>query len=255
MRVFDTAFDYKTDTPRKTRPDADRDSQKLRSDHELLWSKELRSGALFAPKVPAEPRERRGNYLIYTDISGARNVYGSDAITNSYSRWLRPKSLVHAIASLNQEQRSLYLDPPYTIGSSMIWPVRSRNKPTMNTARGLRSRIADRMDLTLECIRRHYTGEPESPLTDVITAYGDFFALFEGFSEFVEFFHLQDLVTPDHDAVEFFLPFDNFKRSGGPATVEEYVTYRESTLKFIENRNGRMAHWVMEHHPDIEVRQ
>lgn len=255
MRVFDTAFDYKTDTPRKTRPDADRDSQKLRSDHELLWSKELRSGILFSPKVPSDLRDRRTNYLLFTDTSDRRYCYGSDAITNSYSRWLRPKSLAHAIASLNEEQRSLYLDPPYTIGSSMIWPVRSKNRPTMNTARGLRSRIADRMDLTLECIRRHYAGDHESPLDDVIDAYADFFALFEGFTEFVEFFHLQDLVTPDCDAVEFYLPFDNFKRSGVPTTVEEYVTYREATLKFIEKRNRRMAEWVMEHHPEIEVRQ
>ncbi|GAB3519882.1 DUF6994 family protein [Arthrobacter monumenti] len=255
MRTFDTSFDYKTDTPAKTRPDADRDSQRLRSDHELLWTKELRSGVLFAPKVPTEPRERRGNYLIFTDASEARHCYGSDAITSSYSRWLRPKALVHAIGSLSEDQRSLYLNPPYTIGSSMIWPVRSKDRPTMNTARGLRGRIADRMDLTLECIRRHYAGESESPLADVINAYADFYALFDGFMEFVEFFHLQDLVTPDYDAVEFYVPFDNFKRSGTPATIEEYVTYRETTLKFIEKRQRRMAEWVMEHHPEIEVRQ
>lgn len=255
MGDFDTSFDYKTDKPRKTRPDADRDSPKLRSHHELLWTKELRSGVLFAPRAPTDPRERRGNYLIYTDNSGARHVYGSDAITNSYGRWLRPKALVAAIAELSEEQRSLYLDPPYTIGSAMIWPVRSKDRPTMNTARGLRSRIADRMDLTLECIRRHYAGEPESPLADVITAYSDFFALFDGFAEFVEFFHFQDLVTPDYDAVDFLLPFDNFKRSGVPATTEDYVMYREATLKFIEKRSRRMAEWVREHHPEIEVRE
>ncbi|WP_372432840.1 DUF6994 family protein [Arthrobacter tumbae] len=254
MRVFDTSFDYKTDTPARTRPDADRDSQRLRLDHELLWSKELSSGVHFRPSVPILPRERRGNYLMFEDTAGGRFVYGSDAITNSYGRWLRPKSLVDAITSLNEEQQALYLNPTYTIGSAMIWPVRSKDRPTMNTARGLRLRIADRMDLTLECIRRHYSGEPASPLADVINAYADFFALFDGFSEFVEFFHLQDLVTPDYDAVEFHLPFDNFKRSGAPSTTEDYVTYREATLKFIEARQRRMAEWVMEHHPEIEVR-
>jgi hypothetical protein len=30
-RVFDTAFDYKTDTPSKSRPDPDKDSQRLRA--------------------------------------------------------------------------------------------------------------------------------------------------------------------------------------------------------------------------------
>lgn len=48
VRVFDTSFDYKTDTPAKTRPDPDKDSQRLRLDHELLWTKELRPGVSFA---------------------------------------------------------------------------------------------------------------------------------------------------------------------------------------------------------------
>ncbi|MGO4859557.1 hypothetical protein AB4074_19940 [Arthrobacter sp. 2MCAF14] len=44
----------------------------------------------------------------------------------------------------------------------------------MDTARGFGPSgrlIGDRMDLTLECIRRHYTGEPESPLASVLNAY------------------------------------------------------------------------------------
>jgi hypothetical protein len=45
----------------------------------------------------------------------------------------------------------------------------------------MRLRIADRMDLTLECIRRHYAGEPGSPLSDVTTNYADFFKLFGTF--------------------------------------------------------------------------
>jgi hypothetical protein len=80
------------------------------------------------------------------------------------------------------------------------------------------------------------TPENQGPLADVINAYGDFFDLFDGFKEFVDFFHFQDLVTPDYDGVQFFLPFDNFKRSGTPATTAEYVTYREKSLKFIAAR-------------------
>ena len=223
IRDFDTSFDYKTDGPARTKPDPDRDSPGLRLDHELLWTKKLKSGVLFAPTVPPN---RGDGYLIFTDTSGARHWYGSDAITASYTNWLRPRPLVDAIAGLNEEQRARYLNPPYTIGSAMIWPVRSKDRPTINQARGLRSLVGDRMDLTLECIRRHYAGEPESPLTDVLNAYADFFALFDGFAEFVDFFHLQDLVTPDYDEVRFYLPFENFKRRGTPATTEEHVTYR-----------------------------
>ncbi|MHA7181581.1 DUF6994 family protein [Arthrobacter sp. MDB2-24] len=255
VRVFDTSFDYKTDNPARTRPDADRDSQKLRLDHELLWTKELRSGVLFQPKVPTAPRDRRNNYLLFEDSLGGRHAYGSDAITNSYTTWIKPRSLANAIASLDEDQRSRYLNPPYTIGSAMIWPVRKKDRPTMNTARGLRLRVADRMDLALECIRRHYAGEPGSPLADVINAYEDFFALFDGFAEFVNFFHLQDLVTPSYEEVRFCLPFDHFKASGTPTTTEEYVAYRDATLEFIERRSNRMAAWVAEHHPEIEVRR
>jgi hypothetical protein len=249
-RVFDTSFNYMTDTPPGTDPDSG--SPNLRADHVLLWTKELRPGVVFEPTAPPK---RGDGYLIFTDPSEARHWYGSDAITSSYSPpRSRTASLANAIASLNEDERSRYLNPPYTIGSAMIWPVRKKDRPTMNQARGFRSLIADRMDLTLECIRRHYAGEPESPLADVINAYADFFALFDGFKEFVEFFHFQDLVTPDYEEVRFYLPFDNFKRSGMPATKDEYVTYREATLEFISARNGRMAAWVMENHPGIEVR-
>lgn len=252
MRVFDTSFDYRTDKPAKTRPDVDRDSPSLRLDHQLLWTKKLNSGVLFAPTAPSA---RRDGYLIFTDDSETKHWYGSDAITASYSSWLRPRPLVDAIAGLTEEQRARYLHPPYTLGSAMIWPVRSKDRPTINQARGFSLLIADRMDLTLECIRRHYAGEPGSPLAGVINAYADFFKLFDGFKEFVDFFHLQDLVTPGYDKVLFYLPFGNFERSGIPTTTEEFVTYREATLEFIAARNRRMAKWVTENHPDIEVRE
>jgi hypothetical protein len=65
----------------------------------------------------------------------------------------------------------------------------------------------------------------------------------------VDFFHLQDLVTPDYKEVWFYLPFDNFEDSGTPATKEEYVTYRDATLEFIAGRKRRMAEWVTKYHP------
>jgi hypothetical protein len=256
-RVFDTSFDYKTDTP-SGNSDPDSDSKLLRWDHEMLWSKALPSGDIFAPKVTP----RKSEYLIFTDAKKDRYCYGSDAITSSYTRWVkkkRPRSraLAEAIAGLTDDQKSVYLDPPYTIGSAMIWPLRTKDLPTMNTARGLRMSVADRMDLTLECVRRHYTGEPGSALADVTDAYKDFFELFgqreQGFKEFVDFFHFQDLVTPDYNAVRFYLPFKNFEHSGVPTTIKDYATYRNATLQFIVGRGRRMAEWVTKHHPEIKV--
>lgn len=142
----------------------------------------------------------------------------------------------------------------------MIWPVRTTDYWTMNRARGARLVIADRMDLTLECIRRHYTGEPDSPLADVTTAYKDFFELFgqreQGFKGFVEFFHFQDLIAPgsEDQESEYFLKPNKFKRSGTPATTPEYIEYRENVLAFIKKRSERMAKWVKENHAEIGVR-
>lgn len=183
----------------------------------------------YALTQPAPPRSR--NYLGFSS-SGGDFVCGSDAITNSYTRWGKPVTLVNAIASLNHDQRSRYLNPQYTIGSAMIWPVRTKDQPTMNQARGTRQLVADRMDLTLECIRLHYRDETWNPLSDVISAYKDFFDLFDDFKGFVDFFHFQDLVTPDYENVEFYLKEDSgdFNRAGMPATTEEYVEYRENVL-------------------------
>lgn len=239
MIEFDETFDFASDTPEGKDPDER--SAKLRKYHQILWSKPLWSGR--ALSVVAPPRRRDG-YLIGTDGDGGQWWFGSDAITNSYTRWLRPRDLVEAKAALTVQQRRRYLNPSYTVGSTMIWPVRSADRPTINQARGTRAKIADRMDLTLECVRRHYDGQGKSPLSDVLLAYGDFFDLFDGFSEFVEFFHLQDLVVPTGDQIAFFLPFTDFEDSATPRDVEEFVEYSESRIDFIARRQQRIAAWV-----------
>ena len=100
-------------------------------------------------------------------------------------------------------------------------------------------RIKDRFDLTVECIRRHYSNET-SPLTDTLARYADFFRLFCDFRGYVEFFLLQDLVTEDCSAVRFFSPFDDFRTSPLPGSVSEYLDYRQLAMSFIEARNRRI---------------
>ena len=256
MRVFDITFDYLLDT---TPPGKDPDSHspRLKADHQLLWTKELCERQLFKLTVSEIPKVRRNNYLMFEQTPDKSITFGSDAITNSYTRWGRPNALAQAKAELSEEQKRRYLNPPYTIGSAMIWPVRGIHLPTLNTSRGMRQSIADRMDLTLECIRRHYAKEPVSPLADVTTNYGDFFELFCTFEKFVEFFHFQDLVTPE-GKIAFFLDEDEdtvFTRTGVPVTKDEYIRVQEASLKFIALRGNRMADWVEENHRDIEVRR
>ena len=88
------------------------------------------------------------------------------------------------------------------------------SKATNNIAGGFNRSIADRFDLTLECIRRHYVDQA-SPLASTLSRYADFFALFGDFRGYVSFFLLDDLVTDDC-SVKFFMPFDDFRPAVGP---------------------------------------
>ena len=236
---FDPRFDFDAESPYR---DADTYSDTLRLYHQLLWSKMTPVGEALSLNVP---RAKQSAYLTHSRDDEIAYWFASDAITNSYTTWIRPKTLVEAKMALTDAQVERYLNPNYTIGSASIWPLRKMHG-SINTAR-VWGRVADRMDLTLECIRRLYLGDNETPLGSRLSGYADFFELFESFAGFVEFFHLQQLVNTSLDQVEFWLPFDGFVRHGAPASVDEYVRLREATLEFIADRGARMASWVRSH--------
>jgi hypothetical protein len=128
----------------------------------------------------------------------------------------------------------------------MVFPGnRIQGKWTINQARGCLRKISDRFDLTVECIRRHYARQ-SSPLGETLARYDDFFALFENFSEYVDFFLLQDLVTDDRAAVAFFMPFDDFRTPSAPENDATYREYRRRSIEFIEARNRRIERFAAE---------
>lgn len=96
----------------------------------------------------------------------------------------------------------------------------------------------DRLDLTLECIRRHYTGIP-SPLSGVLARYANLSTLFEDFDGYVEFFFLQDLID-GRGEVRFMHHFEDFSTPAVPKAVNEYVAYAEASNDFIRARNNRI---------------
>jgi len=77
-------------------------------------------------------------------------------------------------------------------------------------------------------------------LGETLTRYRDFFALFESFRDYVDFFLLQDLVTDDCSAVRFCMPFDDFKTPSVPKDFDTYMEYRRRSIEFIEARNRRI---------------
>lgn len=114
-------------------------------------------------------------------------------------------------------------------------------KPTINVARGFDSKISDRFDLTLECIRRHYLGE-QSPLSDDLARYADFFRLFEDFQGYVDFFLLQDLLVDG--VIQFFLPFNGEFNSPRPSSLDQYQDYLNNSMSFTKARNMRIKVWI-----------
>jgi len=225
---IDTSFDFRTDASGK---DPDTHSPTLRRYHKLLWSKPLPSGRPFYLSDAA-----RGVYLHHRSELGEFFLC-SDAVTQTFTRW---KSLRHIVELFPEEADEAFRRIGYTIGGFMVFPGnRIDGKNTINGERGFNSKIKDRFDLTLECIRRYYLCQ-SSPLGETLSRYRDFFALFESFQGYVDFFLLHDLVTKDCSAVKFTMPFDDSNTPAVPNDRDAYEDYRRLSIEFIEARNRRI---------------
>lgn len=224
--IIDINFDFRSDTPPGKDPDAH--SKTLRQYHKTLWSKELPCGDRLELRDDV-----RGHYLHHKSGIGEFSL-SSDAVIPTF-RWNETvKSFISA------EDLEDFNSAGYTIGGMMVFPGNCINRQwTINQARGCTKRIGDRFDLTLECIRQHYSGG-ENPLSKVLARYADFFALFVDFRGYVEFFHLHDLVSADFSAVKISLPFNDFTGPPIPSNVEEYRAYENDARQFISARNQRI---------------
>ncbi len=102
--------------------------------------------------------------------------------------------------------------------------------------------IADRWDLTLECIRRYYNND-KSPLYETLKEDKQFFSLFKDFKGYVDFFFLQDAVTEDYSKVNMWCGKSDFVFDGLPKTVDEYLRFIDEELRFVEKRNMRIKEY------------
>lgn len=234
--LIDTAFDFRSDA---TTDDPDQSSPTLRRYHQLLWSKPLPGGAMFDLDTTTP-----WTYLHHKSDLGEFWL-SSDSVIATYDYYESTAELIRQIPAADVES---FVAIGYTIGGMMIFPSNKIDgKPTINMARGTSRPIADRIDLTLECIRRYYAGDTDTPLGDALARYPDFFGLFGDFSGYIDFFLLQDLLTPDRGTVRFFLPFDGFTRPGTPSDATAYTRFREASMRFVEARNTRIRRWASEH--------
>ena len=231
--MIDITFDFRRDV--KPGQDPDIYSKKLHQVHKLIWSKSLPvSGRLDLQNLP-------GKYLVYRSETEFFEL-SSDSILHSY---ISTKRMEHITNKLSDDFKEEILGKFSTIGGYILFPSNKIDKKlTINGSRGFNSRIVDRFDLTLECIRRFYK-EEKNPLYETFQRYSDFFGFFRDFIGYVDFFLLQDLVMEDYSEVKFFTPFDDsFPSQPLPKTDEEYLNFLRQTEKFVEDRNQRIQRWV-----------
>ena len=231
--MIDIKYDFRKDV--RSGQDPDIYSKKLNKVHKLLWSKSLPGGGrLDLQNLP-------GKYLVHSSKDGFFEL-SSDSILHSY---ISTKRMEHITSQLSNDFKEDILRKFYTVGGFILFPSNKIDKKlTINGSRGFNSRIVDRFDLTLECIRRFYNQET-SPLYDTLNRYSDFFKLFQDFKGYVDFFLLQDLVIENYSKVKFFIPFDeNFPTQPLPQDKDDYLIFLRNNETFLDGRNQRIRQWL-----------
>ena len=222
LKDIDITFDFQTDSREAKDPDSD--SKTLRKYQQLLWSKPLTNGETMQLNIEK-------GFLKWKDM-----WFGSDSITASFLHYRFPlKEYVEQNIPNFAQWKKYYWHKTYTIGGEIIFPM---VRWSMNQARGCSVKICDRWDLTLECIRRFYAGEP-TPLDKALEKSSDFFNLFIDFKGYVDFFFLQDCVDDDYN-VKFWLETPLFVSMPMPKDLDEYYMWINSQLDFVEKRGNRI---------------
>jgi hypothetical protein len=217
--------------------DPDSTSKRLRRQHQLLWSKPLPNGDPFELVTT-----RKGCYLFHESDRGTFFL-SSDTVVPTFRTWLRMKPIIDQVSPAELDEFQVL---NHSMAGAMVFPGDRRHGTlTINGARGMNSLIADRLDLTLEAIRRHYNGG-QSPLSKTLDNYRDFFDLFENFQGYIKHFLLEDLLADDGEAVLHFLPFEDFGSTPSlPQRVEDYRAYKKNAMAFLRARNRRIAEWAL----------
>jgi hypothetical protein len=231
--MLDVHFDVRSDAKGG---DPDSKSPTLKKYHQILWSKPISSNIDFTIKSGGT-----GGYL-YCQLGGEVINLGSDSISNSY---INNSKLQNILRDVEEVQLQSFIDAGSTIGGYIVFPSKRIDKKlNINGARGFNPKIADRFDLTLECIRLYYENQ-DSPLRQVLQRYQSFFKIFETFQKYVDFFLLNDLVDSSYKKIKFFTSNSQpFEESPLPKDVDTYLEYRTNSMLFTESRNIRISEWA-----------
>lgn len=227
---IDTTFDFWQSCPRGGDPD--QSCHGLRLCHQVLWGRPLPDGR----PIALVDRHSEGGYLeLRCDDVSLKLT--SDSVVPTYRQYSRVEAR-RMREGIEPERLDEFESIAGTIGAVTLFPgYRVGTAHTINMRRGRDLYICDRMDLTLECIRLQYFGEP-NPLAGTLALYPEFFSLFGDFEGYIEHFLFQDLVRDGRVAT--FLPLD-LSRSGLPHGRAEYEMFMDRSMAFVQGRNARIA--------------
>lgn len=214
----------------------------------MLWSKPLPDGQKL------ELEGDRSGYLKIVSLSERRTV-GSDNFATTHANAL--PTLARALDGFSHGHLCAFC----TIGGYIVFPnglaqqlpVRTNSRVrrwTVNQARGMDRRVADRFDLTLETIRMYYAGivdRAQNPIGDVLEAYGWWFDLFgsgpTGFLTYADFFFLTPLLDADGAVKPFGALSLDFMNALPSHDTVAYRAYVADQLEFVRFRNALIEHW------------
>ena len=233
-KLIDVNFDFQAEAGNHLngkQRDPDKYSHTLQEYNRILWSKQLPSGYVFTLCKISENRLYHKSELGEFFLSSDRAI----------ATFTRRKRLEHIIAQISKDEIEKFYKIADTIGGIVIWPSNKIDgKMTIKGERGFNHKVSDRLDLTVECIRRYYRND-NSPLFETLKRYSNFFSLFVDFKGYVNFFLLQDIVSDDYATVKMATYFDDFNTSPIPSCVDEYLIYKDNIIKFVELRNARIS--------------
>ena len=190
---FDPTFDFPAEAERLAGKDAnpDKDSPTLRHYHQRLWSGR-KAGLTGTTALRLTPS---GVGLVDTALG--RTFFGLQnglylTSDRAIPKWRRRRATQYLLQDADLNVRVLDARPVFEyIGAIMMFPGQKiGTQQTINGAKGFHPKIADRLDLTVECIRLAYAGvldHKRNRLGPVLERYWEFFALFDGFSGYVDF--------------------------------------------------------------------
>jgi len=234
MNKIDVSYNFRADIKDPRKFDVDRDSEYLHRYHHILWSRKFKGKRIFDINLSL-------NRPYYFNWNSQKLT--SDSIINTF-RSKKNRIIQSVIKEFSEKEMDEFQNIGSTIGGFIIFPGRKINHSlTINQSRGLNYNIKDRFDLTLECIRLYYLGESgKNPLSGVFKNYASFFNLFGDFKVYVDFFLLQDLVDVNYEEIKFWLNFKGFGKSSPiPLNYEDYRSYKENVIRFINKRNHRIS--------------